>query len=235
MYVPPDVSTGFRTNWDGKNVSTLGTAALRAISKEGFGYKAGGAIDTLTGLVDRFGPLAGAAAVQAGANMLTGDSLSYNDIFGGVSGVIMNPNTELLFGGVQMRNFTLDFRLYARHPKESLEIQKIIKQFNQAMLPTQSAEGPVLGFNGDGNNEGINLGFIGVPKLVKVTYMYGGQENKNLPKFKMCALTSIDTNYTPDGAYASNYDGTPIAHNLTLSFQETKICFADDVANDTVR
>lgn len=235
MYVPADVSTGFRTNWDGKNVSTLGTAALRAISKEGFGYKAGGAIDTLTGLVDRFGPLAGAAAVQAGANMLTGDSLSYNDIFGGVSGVIMNPNTELLFGGVQMRNFTLDFRLYARHPKESLEIQKIIKQFNQAMLPTQSAEGPVLGFNGDGNNEGINLGFIGVPKLVKVTYMYGGQENKNLPKFKMCALTSIDTNYTPDGAYASNYDGTPIAQNLTLSFQETKICFADDVANDTVR
>lgn len=234
MYVPPDVSTGFRTNWDGKNISSLGTAALRALSKDGLD-KVTGAVSALTGFVDRAGPLAGAAAVQAGANMLTGDSLSYNDIFGGISGVIMNPNTELLFGGVQMRNFTLDFRLYARHSKESLEIQKIIKQFNQAMLPTQSAEGPVLGFNGDGNNEGINLGFIGVPKLVKVTYMYGGQENKNLPKFKMCALTSIDTNYTPDGAYASNYDGTPIAHNLTLSFQETKICFADDVANDTVR
>lgn len=234
MYVPPDVSTGFRTNWDGKNISSLGTAALRALSKDGLD-KVTGAVSALTGFVDRTGPLAGAAAVQAGANMLTGDSLSYNDIFGGISGVIMNPNTELLFGGVQMRNFTLDFRLYARHPKESLEIQKIIKQFNQAMLPTQSAEGPVLGFNGDGNNTGIKLGFIGVPKLVKVTYMYGGQENKNLPKFKMCALTSIDTNYTPDGAYASNYDGTPIAHNLTLSFQETKICFADDVANDTVR
>ena len=92
--------------------------------------------------------------------MLTGDSLSYNDIFGGVSGVIMNPNTELLFGGVQMRNFTLDFRLYARHPKESLEIQKIIKQFNQAMLPTQSAEGPVLDLMVTGITKVSNLDLL---------------------------------------------------------------------------
>jgi len=235
MYVPSDVSTGFKTNWDGKNVSSLGRDALRSISKDGFGQKAGGAIETLMGVVAKGGPLAGAAAVQQGASMLTGDNLSYNDIFGGISGAIFNPNTELLFGGVQMRNFSLDFKLYARHQEESNEIQRIIKQFNRAILPTASAEGPVLGFNKEGKNIDINLGFIGVPKLVEVRYMYGGEENRYLPRYKMCALTSIDTNFTPDGAYATNTDGSPIAHQLTLGFQETKICFSDDVANNTVR
>ena len=67
-------------------------------------------------------------------------------IFGGISGAIMNPNTELLFGGVQMRNFQLNFKLVPRHADESTEINNIIQQFKKAMLPT-SAPGSVFGFN----------------------------------------------------------------------------------------
>lgn len=234
MYVPEDISTGYRANWEGKNMSTLATDGLRAMAQKGFGNKALGAIKTATNFADRMGALIGAATLQEATTRLTGDTLSYNDIFGGISGAIMNPNTELLYGGPQLRNFTLNFKLYARHENEAKQISGIIRQFNQMMLPSMDP-GVVLGFNKDNKNEGIRLGFIGVPKLVQVSYMHGGKENPHLPRFKMCALTNIDTNYTPDGAYSVRYDGRPVAHTLSLSFQETKVCFAEDIASGNVR
>ena len=234
MYVPEDISTGYRANWEGKNISSLATDGLRAMARKGFGDKAIGAIQTASNFANRLGPLLSAAALQEATSRLTGDSLSYNDIFGGISGAIMNPNTELLYSGPQLRNFTLNFKLYARHAEEAKHITGIIKQFNEIMLPSMDP-GVVMGFNKDDKNEGIRLGFIGVPKLVQVTYMHGGKENPYLPRFKMCALTNIDTNYTPDGAYSVRYDGRPIAHTISLSFQETKVCFAEDIAIGNVR
>ena len=234
MYVPEDISTGYRANWEGKNMSTLATDGLRAMAQKGFGNKALGAISTASNFADRMGALIGAATLQEATTRLTGDTLSYNDIFGGISGAIMNPNTELLYGGPQLRNFTLNFKLYARHAAEANQITAIIKQFNEMMLPSMDT-GVVMGFNKEDKNEGIRLGFIGVPKLVQVSYMHGGKENPHLPRFKMCALTNIDTNYTPDGAYSVRYDGRPVAHTLSLSFQETKVCFAEDIASGNVR
>ena len=87
----------------------------------------------------------------------------------------------------------------------------------------------VFGFNKKNDNLGINLGFIGVPKIIQVSFMKGGGENVNLPKYKMCALTNVDVNYTPDGSYATYMDGQPVAIGLSLSFQETKICYSEDV------
>ena len=81
------------------------------------------------------------------------------------------------------------------------------------------------------DNKGIKLGFIGVPKLVKVSFMKGGGENDRLPRYKMCAITSVDVNYTPDGTYATYLDGQPVAVGLSLNFQETKICFAEEIGN----
>ena len=63
--------------------------------------------------------------------------------------------------------------------------------------------------------------------------MKGSGENTRLPRFKMCALTSSDINYTPDGTYATYLDGQPVAVGLQLSFQETKIVFSEEIANDS--
>jgi len=227
LYMPEDISTGFKTNWDGKAVSNLGTDALRALGQEGMGAKTAGAITTLKNFTDKMKPLAGAAIVKSATSKLSGDTLSYDDIFGGISGAILNPNTELLFGGVQLRNFSLNFKLVPRHEKESKEVAMLIKQFKKAMLPTK-APGQVFGTD----NKGVTLGFIGVPKLIQVSFMKGAAENSRLPKFKMCALTSVDVNYTPDGAYATYKDGQPVAVGLSLSFQETKICFSEEVGTN---
>jgi hypothetical protein len=233
LYMPEDISTGFRANWDGKSMSNLATDALRAMGQGSLGNKAAAGITAINNLIDKTGPLAGAAALQTATTKLTGDSLSYDDIFGGISGAIFNPNTELLFGGVQMRNFQLNFKLVPRHSQESGEVNNLIAQFKKAMLPSKDP-GRVFGFNATGKNRGVQLGFIGVPKLVRVSFMKGSSENSRLPRYKMCALTSVDVNYTPDGTYATYTDGQPVAVGLSLNFQETKICFADDI-NKSVR
>lgn len=236
LYMPEDISTGFRAQWNGKSTSTLGADALRASSREGLGNKTAAGITAITSLFERSTALAGASALQGALGKLSGDSFSLDDIFGGISGSILNPNTELLFGGVDLRNFSLSFKLVPRSPQEAKQVNFIVKQFKQATLPTREP-GKVLGFNGKNDNFGINAGFIGMPKLVRVSFMHGGGEHPVLPRFKMCAITSVDINYTPDGAYATYHEdnGQPVAIGLDLNFQETKICFAEEVLAGEVR
>ena len=227
LYMPEDISDGFTGNWDGKNMSNLATNSLRAAGKSGTLSKLGGALDGVSKLIDTGGALAGAAAIQAATTKIAGDSLSYDDIFGGISGAILNPNTELLFGGIQLRNIQFSFKLVPRHLKESQEINNLTRQFKKSMLPTNNPGQGV--FNAD--SAGVKLGFIGVPKLVRISFMKGAGENKRLPRYKMCALTKVDVNYTPDGTYATYLDGQPVAVGLQLGFQETKICFAEEIGN----
>lgn len=71
-----------------------------------------------------------------------------------------------------MRNFQLNFKLVPRHGQEAIQVNEIVKQFKRAMLPT-SQPGEIMGFNRKANNIGVTLGFIGVPKLVRVSFMKG--------------------------------------------------------------
>jgi hypothetical protein len=66
--------------------------------------------------------------------------------------------------------------------------------------------------------------------------MRGANEHQVLPRYKMLAVTEVSVNYTPDGAYATyRDDGQPVAIELTLNFQETKINFAEEVISGSVR
>ena len=60
--------------------------------------------------------------------------------------------------------------------------------------------------------------------------MSGSGINPHVPQYKMCAITNVDVNYTPDGSWSTYGDGAPVAIQLTVSFQETKLLFSEDVA-----
>ena len=235
LYMPEDVSSGFRAQWTGKSMSTLAVDALRSMGQDGFD-KVTNAAGSIFNFTERMGALAGATALQSATTKISGDALSLDDIFGSVSGSILNPNTELLFNAIDLRNFTLNFKLVPRNDPEARGINDIIKQFQRATLPERNP-GTVMGFNGTGNNTGVNLGFIGMPKLVRVSFMHRDRENTKLPRFKMCALTNVDINYTPDGSFSTyvGSDGQPVAIGLSMGFQETKICFSEEIQNNTVR
>ena len=167
--------------------------------------------------------MAGAQAIRTFVQSTSGDSLSNDDVFGAISGAILNPNTELLFSGVDMRNFQLNFKLVPRDQNEAAMVNAIVGHFKKASLPSRVPDKIF------GNESAVKKNFIGAPKLVKVNFMSGESEHPQLPKFKMCALTQVDVNYTPDGVYATYESGQPVAYQMTLNFQETKIVFADEI------
>jgi len=229
MYMPEDISTGFKANWGGKAFSNIGAAALRAAGAKGF-QKITNTTDAISEASQRLYALGGAAALRKTIQSITGDSISNNDVFGGISGAILNPNTELLFDSIDMRNFTLNFKMVPRSAPEADIINEICKIFKASMLPTKN---PGKVFNA--LNQGIAAGFIGVPKLCRVHFMVGGEENKYLPKYKFCAITEVNVSMTPDGVYATYNNDAPVATSLSVSFQETKLVYADEILNNTIR
>ena len=231
MYMPEDVSTGFRGNWGGKAISTTGTNLLGAAGAKGLD-KISGLAGTAKTSIENLPILAGAKAIRSAVQAIGGDNLSNDDVFGAISGAILNPNTELLFNSVDMRNFQLNFKLVPRNETEAQSCNDIVKTFKQCTLPKRTASN-VFGF--DASKGSLYAGFIGVPNLCRVSFMAGSSEHPVLPKFKMCAVTQVDVNYTPDGTYATYEDRQPVAMTLTLNFQETKICFAEEVAAGDIR
>ena len=237
MYMPEDVSTGFRGNWGGKAFSTVGAGILGAAGQAGLANKFTSGFGTLTSAAERSLGLAAAKVLQKTVKAAGGDQLTKDDIFGSISGAIMNPNTELMFQSVDMRNFMLKFKLVPRNVNESQEINRIISIFKACTLPLRNP-GQVMGFNNPDKavNKGIVAGFIGVPNLCRVCFMRGANEHMVLPRYKMLAVTQVDVNYTPDGAYATyRDDGQPVAIELSINFQETKINFAEEAISGSIR
>ena len=246
LYMPEDISTGYKSNWAGKNFGNTAADAMRAFGQSNIFSGLGQAWNNAGKMIDRGGGVAGAKIVQETVMTLTGEQLSYDDVFGSTRGVIFNPNTELLFQGFDLRNFSLKFKLVPRNADEANDIEQIILAFKTAMLPSFSEGTEItstlstlttlgltnaLGLGGGTtlDEEGYKANYIRVPNLVQVTFMSGANKNTHVPQYKMCALTQMDVNYTPDGVYATTRDGRMVAYNMSLNFQETKLIFAEEV------
>lgn len=183
--------------------------------------------ETVNEGAERFTSIAGAQILSSALGKITGESVSLDDVFGSTRGVVLNPNTELLFTGLDLRNFSLTYKLVPRSKTEADNIEEIIKRFRQCSLPYMNGGAEDLKQSFD--TEGFDAGFIKVPDLVKVTYMSGSSPHPHLPKYKMCALTQVDVHYTPDGTYATTRDKRMVAYQLALNFQETKLVYREDI------
>ena len=158
---------------------------------------------------------------------ITGDQISAGDLFAGISGVVRNPNVEVLFQSMELRTFDLTFKMSPFDDQDSLRIEAIIKIFKQAMLPQYSLGTDVEVFGQ--KNDALQAGFNQVPKVCAVNFMRGSQRNRFLPRYKMCAITDVNVNYTPDNVYATIDRNMPVATELKISFMETKLVFSEDV------
>lgn len=135
-------------------------------------------------------------------------------------GVVSNNNLELLFNSPDLRNFTFNFRMTPRTPKEAKNVRAIIRAFKQAMSVKRSKSSFLLKS----------------PHTFAISYVSENQQHPYLNKFKECALTNCSVSYTPDGSYMT-YDGpvndrSMTAYELQLTFQELEPIFDDEYGTD---
>jgi hypothetical protein len=101
----------------------------------------------------------------------------------------------------------------ARNKPEANMIVKIIRAFKQAMSAQKS-------------NAQL---FVKAPNTFRIQYLHKNDTgHTRIGKIKECALLSMTTNYTPEGQYATYYDGTPTSYEIQLQFKELEPVFNDE-------
>ena len=182
------------------------------------GEKTGTAINSLVsdkGSVSAINSIFASAAVNA-----LGGSVEPGDILSRQSGAVLNPNMELLFGGVQLRTFSFDFDFAPRDREESEVIKKIIRSFKISMNAKQQSEG-----------EGNGL-FIKAPDVFQLTYKTGSDDHLFLHRFKPMAMLNMAVNYTGAGTYATYDNTSPVHMKLNLTFQELNPIYSEDYESE---
>lgn len=241
MYMPEDIGAEYGSTWGGKGFTNTGADIMRVAgavtNSNSIKTSASKVGDGLKSFMTR-GPAVVADAIATGTNSLPGKiggSIDANDVLGSIGGVILNPNVELLFTGFEMRTFGLNFLMSPKNKDEAEMIRDIVTTFKRASLPRLGASPGNTVNNVFGNAKGeaeenSNSNFIGVPNLCIVKFMKGKAEHPYLVQYKPCAITNVKIVYTPDGAYATYRDGSPVATKLTVTFAETKLVYSNEIS-----
>ena len=137
------------------------------------------------------------------------------DVLRRQQGAVINQNSELLFDGPGLRSFTFTYKFSPRGGAEAQTVKKIIRTLKQGMSAKKAN----------------NFLFIKSPHTFFLSYQHQNKIHPFLNKFKECALTSLGVNYTPDGNYATYYDGSMVSYQVTMTFQEIEPIFDNDYGN----
>lgn len=152
-------------------------------------------------------------------------------------GVIANANTELLFSGVSLRTFEFQWMMSPRNRLEAHNVRMILRAFKQWSAPRKLRKmnsGEAEGSNAAGVGQaGGPSYFLGTPNIFRLRYVTGNNEDiLGVNKFKPCALTACDINYTPEGQWMAYEKGMPISVNMTLRFNELEPIYNTDYSNN---
>ena len=178
------------------------------------------------------------------------------DVLKNASGVYTNPQIQLVYKGIELRTFSLQFTFTPKSPQEAKTTKDIIDTFTFYSVPGKSSaiagesgqyltppqlmtiKFLFLGQNGVGgsisnvfssalNNLGLNSLTSNPTKVIE-----NGKEAKVMTVSE-CVLRNVTVDYAPNGWAAFN-DGYPVQTTMSLSFQETEIMTKDKVNNSGV-
>lgn len=127
-------------------------------------------------------------------------------------GYAKNPQVEVLFDTVALREFQFDFKFTPKNAKEAQTVLDIIKTFRFHAAPELVP--------------GSGRYFI-PPSEFDISFMYRDNLNSKLFKISTCVCTGVDVNYVTAGQFATYYDGTPIEIEMVLKFKEVEIMHKD--------
>ena len=198
--------------------------------------------------------IANAVGGAFGANPTDLTSIAKNAL-----GVYTNPQIQLIYRGIGLREFTLEFVFTPKSPQEAKTTKDIIDTFTFYSVPglgSASIQGQpgqyltppqlfkikfvFLGGNGlsstIGNVFSSALSNLGLGSLITsnpTSTITNGQAAKVM-SIQECVLESVNVDYAPNGWSAFN-DGYPVQTKLSLQFKETQILTKDKIQNSNVQ
>ena len=243
--IPNDLRVSNGVEWGGGKANAIEMAAFQDtankigdIKGRGFGSMFDG-LDNIGKLMEAVGKLdnndrAGGTALTAmiAKMMLSAVNINVdtNQFVARSLGIAINPNLELLFSSPKLRNFTFRFDFAPNDDEDAQVSRHIMRVFRQGMQPT--------GYGGRRENNVIGSSniFIGAPRVFRIGYFNGTSRIRGLPIHKICALTQVSTNFTPENVYQSYADSravsNPVRSTMELAFTELTPIFAEDYLGD---
>jgi hypothetical protein len=229
LYMPDNLIANYNSDYSDFSLTSVGGSTIRNID-EVIGQL--NKIDTknvLGSLKNIIGsdPAVTALATQAfskqlGAVGINGENLGQVLLKG--QGQSINPQLQLMYNGLQLRQFSLSFVFTPKSKDEAQTVARIIKMFKYHFSPGLEK----------GKDNSSNSMFLQAPSIFNVKFKINNVENEYLPKYGDCVLTDIDVNYAPNG-WAAFEDGSPVQTTLNLQFKETEIVDKTRILEETLR
>ena len=247
--MPNNMVDGNARKWEEDNINNQALDAVRASMSNGMSQIIAGKIGLggLQGFLKNAMATFRSATQQSGRqelfaneiSQLVGDmgyDVSADTILSRTAGVIANANTELLFAGVSLRSFEFNWLMSPRDIREAAQVRMIIRALKQWSAPRKLKK-LVSGKSGaDARGTGQAGGptyFLGTPNIFRLRYLTAGNKDiLGVNKFKPCALTDINLNYTPEGMWMAYQDGQPVAVQMSLKFNELEPIYNTDYSPD---
>jgi len=215
LYMPPNLTVNYAAAYKEEELGSTFmdiTAAAMKTSQADSIDATGSRIAFGKGAMNTFGDIikdkvlagmgaAGLGNPQAAANKLENQA--------------MNNYLEVMFTGIAHRKFSYTWKFTPKNALESVEIDKIIRQFRFHMLPEKPSD------------DMFGRYWI-TPSEFDIFYMFRGDENTWLNKVSTCVLLNMDVNWTPNQyqtfrPIATRNGAPPVEVDLKLDFMETKL------------
>ena len=238
LYLPDTLTTSFDSDYTA--VSLTETFGLPGIITSGYqDWKKN---------VDQKESGFNTAAKEAVSAALEGVS---KGIAGNVLKTVLNPQLQMIYRGVGLREFQFEFLFTPSSKKEADAIEKIVKSFMYYSLPEKIDDGQFLTppqifgiqFIYTGGDSFTNtISDIFKKSLTNVLgtqltgWLSGGNPTGNMAQHQNtklfdigeCVLSNVTVDYAPNG-WASHQDGQPVQTRLTLQFKEMNIRTKSDM------
>lgn len=158
----------------------------------------------------------GSKMLKTGTDAMTSTVMEQSPGLSAATGIASNPKKEMIFQGVDFRNFQMDYTFYPKNNAEAMNVKRIINLLKFHMYPEyKSSE---------------RFTFI-YPSEFDITFMSGSTENPWVNKIATCVLQGMNVNYTPTSQWAAHADGSPVMINITLQFKELSIITKENLVN----
>jgi hypothetical protein len=155
-------------------------------------------------------PLVSAVLKPVVQNFRTNDALK---LLLRSQGYAFNPNLQLLFDGINFRDYQMAFTFTPYSKQEAQTVAKIIEMFKKHSAPRLGTAGGM---------------FFIPPSIFEPKFYFNGRENRKINRIAKSVITSVDVNYAPNG-FSTYDDGAPVQTQLTINFKEIELITRDKI------